>query len=419
MESIHMVLVFVTHLDDVPNALDIILQCGPPMMIYCSFSVMLSVIVVDLLDRKPDQNIKSVRQLFQGRILINFVIVFVIFSGLAYATETIVCTTANEQYLERNLTNIKEFNLSLITGSSNKTPNELSGYRKIGDSGYILLSQLEDGKIISGPDSLNGKTMQEIGLGQPQDINYNTSTNGAADCSNIYDATIDGVSCECMDSYSGNYRLTAVYPTEEGYLDRDRASILILLIQVLLFGAIFILSDLIIKRNVVEPIHKVNKSLQKITDGDLDTVVDEKSSLEFVELSSGINETVDALQRYNREAQERMEKELELAHNIQHSALPKNFSLFSDRNEFDIYASMETAKKVGGDFYDFYFTDNNTFNFLIADVSGKGIPAAMFMMRAKTQIKDLMETGLSLDEVIRRTNVLLCEDNQISMFVTL
>ena len=93
------------------------------------------------------------------------------------------------------------------------------------------------------------------------------------------------------------------------------------------------------------------------------------------------------------------------------------FPPYPAHGEFDIYATMDTAKEVGGDFYDFYFVGENKLGFLIADVSGKGIPAAMFMMTAKTLIKGYAESGKSVDEVFTIANAKLCESNEAGMFV--
>ena len=79
---------------------------------------------------------------------------------------------------------------------------------------------------------------------------------------------------------------------------------------------------------------------------------------------------------------------------------------------------MKPAKEVGGDFYDFYFTGPKTLVFLVADVSGKGVPAAMFMMRAKTLLKGAAQTGKPLAQVVAETNDALCEGNEANMFVT-
>jgi sigma-B regulation protein RsbU (phosphoserine phosphatase) len=98
--------------------------------------------------------------------------------------------------------------------------------------------------------------------------------------------------------------------------------------------------------------------------------------------------------------------------------LPSKFPAFPDREEFDIYASMLPAKEVGGDFYDFFLIDENTLVILIADVSGKGVPAALFMVIAKTLIKNSAQYGLSPKEVFEKVNNLLCENNEEGMFVT-
>ena len=111
-------------------------------------------------------------------------------------------------------------------------------------------------------------------------------------------------------------------------------------------------------------------------------------------------------------------KELTMAKDIQLAALPNVFPPFPGETRFDIRASMATAKEVGGDFYDFYFTGPDRVLFLIADVSGKGVPAAMFMMRAKTLIKSIAQTGRPLAQVFAAANDALCEGNSSNTFVT-
>ena len=112
-------------------------------------------------------------------------------------------------------------------------------------------------------------------------------------------------------------------------------------------------------------------------------------------------------------------RELDMAKEIQLGALPNVFPPFPDETRFDIWASMETAKEVGGDFYDFYFTGQDRVLFLVADVSGKGVPAAMFMMRAKALIKSVAQTGKPLLQVFEEVNDALCEGNSSNTFVTL
>ena len=114
----------------------------------------------------------------------------------------------------------------------------------------------------------------------------------------------------------------------------------------------------------------------------------------------------------------RIEADLSVARSIQTSALPSVFPPYPDRKEFELYASMNAAKEVGGDFYDFYMLEQDSLGFLIADVSGKGIPAAMFMMKGKTIIKGLAENSQSPAEVFTVANEKLCEGNDAELFIT-
>ena len=116
---------------------------------------------------------------------------------------------------------------------------------------------------------------------------------------------------------------------------------------------------------------------------------------------------------------DRLDKELSLAADIQINILPRIFPPFPDRKEFDIYASMTPAKEVGGDFYDFFLIDDDHLGMVIADVSGKGIPAALFMMISKTLLKNNLMSGLSTTEALEKTNSQLCERNSSMMFVTI
>lgn len=115
---------------------------------------------------------------------------------------------------------------------------------------------------------------------------------------------------------------------------------------------------------------------------------------------------------------ERIGAELDVAAKIQLSALPRVFPAFPERTEFDIYATMTPAKQVGGDFYDFFLVDDDHLAVVIADVSGNGIPAAMFMMMAKTYIKTNACIGMKPKDVFAAANNSLCENNDAEMFVT-
>ena len=115
---------------------------------------------------------------------------------------------------------------------------------------------------------------------------------------------------------------------------------------------------------------------------------------------------------------ERIGTELNVATHIQSSMLPCIFPAFPDRNELDIYATMTPAKEVGGDFYDFFMVDQRHIAIVMADVSGKGVPAALFMVIGKTLIKDHTKPGRDLGEVFTEVNNILCESNDNGMFIT-
>ena len=117
-------------------------------------------------------------------------------------------------------------------------------------------------------------------------------------------------------------------------------------------------------------------------------------------------------------ARQRIETELNVATQIQADMLPRIFPAFPERREFDIYASMTPAKEVGGDFYDFFLVDDDHLALVIADVSGKGVPAALFMVIAKTLLKNAVQMGLSPKAALEKVNNQLCENNEAEMFVT-
>ena len=127
-----------------------------------------------------------------------------------------------------------------------------------------------------------------------------------------------------------------------------------------------------------------------------------------------------ALEKKNQEAlkEQRLMTELHMANRIQGSILPHDFPPFPDRTEFEIYAVMDPAREVGGDFYDFFMIDNDHMGIVIADVSGKGIPAALFMMISKVIVQSCAMLGKSAGEILTKTNEALCSSNKVDMFVT-
>ena len=130
-----------------------------------------------------------------------------------------------------------------------------------------------------------------------------------------------------------------------------------------------------------------------------------------------LSETMTALLHEKKEM-ENKEAELNLAAEIQRNAMPTKFPAFPDRSEFDIYAFMRPAKEVGGDFYEFHLMDEDHLGMAIADVSDKGMPAALFMMMSMMALHNYAESGFSPSEIMKKTNEVLLEHNKEGMFVT-
>lgn len=280
--------------------------------------------------------------------------------------------------------------------------------RHIGENGSIIIAG-EDWNIVSDRHGNEEKNLDVSGIF----IDRNTMPEGIP-----FEATVYGEDSICAYIISEGYYIVASIPRAEAMFSRDIAVYVTVFMEFVVFGMLFIVVYVLIKMLVVDNMAKINRSLAKITSGNLDTVIDVRTNEEFASLSDDINSTVLTLKRYIAEAAARIDRELEFAKSIQHSAIPTVFPPYPGHSEFDIFASMDTAKEVGGDFYDFYFVGENKFGFLIADVSGKGIPAAMFMMTAKTIIKGYAESGIPVDEVFTTANAKLCESNDAGMFVT-
>lgn len=280
--------------------------------------------------------------------------------------------------------------------------------RHVGENGSIIIAD-EKGNIVSDRHGNEGKRLDEIGLALAME---------SVPEDQVFVADVYGENSYCIYRISEGYQILATMPCSEAALSRNVSVGVTTAMQIVIFAALFVMIYLLVKRQVVNHIYEINNSLSSIAEGNLETLVNVRSHVEFDDLSNDINATVDTLKRYIADAAARIDAELAFAKAIQHSALPSVFPPYPTRKEFEIWASMHTAKEVGGDFYDFYFVDEDTLAFLIADVSGKGIPAAMFMMQSKTLLKSYAESGMSAEEVFTHANNKLCEGNEAGMFVT-
>lgn len=208
---------------------------------------------------------------------------------------------------------------------------------------------------------------------------------------------------------------------------------------IVLVGMIFLIAVFLtalyswLKKRIIVPISKVKTAAQAFVISSHGQTDPEKIQFEdpqiasedemqalseaFVTMAADLKEYMRDLLAETKE-KERISTELSLATEIQANMLPCIFPAFPERTEFDIYAMMHPAKEVGGDFYDFFLIDEDHLALVIADVSGKGVPAALFMVIAKTLIKNQALTGESPAQILRSVNEQLCEGNEAELFVT-
>jgi len=233
----------------------------------------------------------------------------------------------------------------------------------------------------------------------------------------------------CWLKYSplpaSGWSLAVLFPQDE--LMTDIARLNRTVISIGLAGFFFLLLVIVwIARSITRPLRGLSKAAGQIARGDLDAEIpDVRNRDEVADLAESFRFMKTSLKKYIADlrettaAKERIESELKIAHDIQMSIIPKTFPPFPDRDEFDLYATIEPAREVGGDLYDFFFLDDTHLCFLIGDVSGKGVPASLFMAITRTLIKAKAAQGLEPGTLLTRVNEDLCIDNDAVMFVTL
>lgn len=209
----------------------------------------------------------------------------------------------------------------------------------------------------------------------------------------------------------------------EGGTARSKQTTLVMIAVILILGSV---GALVVAGRIVKPIERMTKRIGEINGTDISFEMEDTYRTNdeiqvlaesFETLSKRTREYINQITKITAE-KERIGAELDLATNIQTSMLPNFFPAFPERNEFELYASMDPAKEVGGDFYDFFLIDDDHLAIEIADVSGKGIPAALFMMAAKILITDHTLMGGTPAEILTRVNKQICATNDANMFVT-
>ena len=203
-------------------------------------------------------------------------------------------------------------------------------------------------------------------------------------------------------------------------------------VLLLLFVSVItaLIGTFIVGRKIVRPINKMAKAARTYSENKYtgneryfkDLKIHTKDEIENLavtleDMESDLAEYVDNMKRITAQ-EERINTELSLAAKIQESMLPREFPAFPERNEFDVYAEMKAAREVGGDFYDFFLVDDDHLALVVGDVSGKGMPAALFMTASKIMLKMKAQEGVSPAEVLEDINERICANNIEEVFVT-
>ena len=205
--------------------------------------------------------------------------------------------------------------------------------------------------------------------------------------------------------------------------DRSRDTTYVMLIGItLVMGA----AALILGKRIVKPLNTITRRISELDESNPEFRMEdayrtgdeiEELASSFAALSHKTVEYVEKVRTVTAE-KERISTELSLATTIQSAMMPHIFPAFPDRSDFDIFASMDPAKEVGGDFYDYFLIDNDHLCMIMADVSGKGVPGALFMMASKIILQSCAMLGHSAADILAKTNQAICSNNEAQMFVT-
>ncbi len=363
-------------------------------------SVILTVIVVWLYHRKEsaDTSQASMQKTIRKWLSLSLTAMAVIIFGVTFSIDTIF---ENRQAAEEIAITLENMAQDYEELSQKITYRELLYH--LGQHGHTLL--LRDNQLIETDQSLpEGMTLESLKM-------------GAVKFDDFFYAGYHQTAWKCAARRTNDGSiLVGMIPEYEVHVNRNRTTIENIIAIYLIIIVIYFIINLIIKRNVTTNVRKISEGLAEISGGKLNTRLNVLNNLEFSQISNDINETVQSLQNAQAEVNRHIQEDLNLAHAIQMAMLPPNNL---KRPECEIAASYISAKEVGGDFYDYFELPNHRIGLVMADVSGKGIPAAMFMMTAKTIVKNISAVSDSPAAVLMQANRQLCENNNADMFVTL
>ena len=210
------------------------------------------------------------------------------------------------------------------------------------------------------------------------------------------------------------------------YREKSAASKRTIIVLLVFLMASFCTAAILMSRRIVRPLNDITRRISQLREGDMEFKMDnayrtgdeiEVLAESFAAISHKTMQYVDQVREVTAE-KERIGTELNLATRIQADMLPNTYPAFPDRRDFDIYGVMDPAKEVGGDFYDFFLIDDDHLCMVMADVSGKGVPAALFMMASHIILANNAESGKSPAQILTDTNAAICANNREEMFIT-
>ena len=294
------------------------------------------------------------------------------------------------------------------------------------DTDYAFLLN-HNGDIIASP-YINGTIVTFENINSPDSVFYDLREKIMNSDSNLEHSK--GFYCVHSKIKSLDWIL-CLYIPEDIVLEPVNSLENIIRFIIYLFIAITIASYVIVywivgiySKKFTDPIENLEKDVKLISEGNLDYEAQVIGNDEISDLAISFNNMTKSLKNYINDLtsltaeKERIGAELNVATHIQSSMLPSIFPAFPDDDKFDIYATMNPAKEVGGDFYDFFKIDDKHLAIVVADVSGKGVPAALFMVIGKTLIKDHTTLKTDLSSVFYEVNNILCESNSENLFIT-
>ena len=333
--------------------------------------------------------------------------------------------TQMEQVMERSLTEgecvllVDQNGRAVLAPQAEAFPMDESD--RAGDlrrSQYPLLAQMVEG-------ALRGDT-SSVELGELKDGNYYLAA-----------APIPSTGWMLISAFSESIAAQPTTLLQTGntriqdqaaatYRKEMREAQIIALVLLLAVALLTLAGALILGKRIVKPLNTITNHISQLSESNLEFKMedayrtgDEVEALAeaFASISHRTVTYMDKVVKVTAE-KERIGAELSLATQIQAAMLPHIFPAFPDRTEFDVFATMNPAKEVGGDFFDYFLIDDDHLGLVIADVSGKGVPAALFMMASKIILQSVAMLGKSPAEILEKTNEAICSNNEAEMFVT-